>query len=616
MAETPTQGEPTDQQAEVIFGTGGEGAPPTPPRRRFPWWIVLVVLVLAIVVVAVVHYIQASKPVDLVEAVGPDVDLWMEFDVGATEAREAKLKSLVEAIGKSGLEKQAARLLEKSSDQAGFRVKWEEEVKPWVGHKFGFAVSGIFESAMGGSMGAKPPSLLGVMAVRNPRQAEAFLRRLTEHLRAKEQWKVSTQSQHGVVIHVCRPPSSFSEGEDLCYAMTRSVLLLSNRPSEVANAIARLKGRKEGLATAAWYQQTIAKAPADAVGRGVLSTEHMADMYGAVGAGLPEGNRRQLEQMMAGAATTAALWLDVTGEGVTFGSFAFPSKGESHEARQALIAASKENAWNTAFTSAPKDAMAAMGMLGVADYYRIFAKQIAAGPFSFGIHMFEAQTGLKLEEDVFGWMRGLSVTLVAVNHVPWGPALVGEIRGESGTTVKEKMRKLAGVICRFSGASATPFEPEAGPLRNLGAIAVGQPSGPAFFYYLVVGDSALIATEPASLAKGLEARQDASARITAGKTWDAAKVARKDAAWFALFADAEQIAKAVERALSPSEMNEGGEDAVGMLKSILWVAMSGGAGEDGYHSNVSAGLNYPDFCQNLTALLKRAEEKVPESRRR
>ena len=610
MAETPTQGEPTDQQAEVIFGTGGEGAPPTPPRRRFPWWIVLVVLVLAMVVVAVVHYMQASKPVDLVEAVGPDVDLWMEFDVGATEAREAKLKSLVEAIEKSGLEKQAARLLEKSSDQAGFRVKWEEEVKPWVGHKFGFAVSGVFESAMGGSMGAKPPSLLGVMAVRNPRRAEAFFGRLTEHLRAKEQWKVSTQSQHGVVIHVCRPPSSFSEGEDLCYAMTRSVLLLSNRPSEVAEAIVRLKGRKEGLATAAWYQQAIAKAPEDAVGRGVFSTEHMSDFYQAMGAGLPEENRRQLEQMMAGATTTGALWFDVAGGGLTCSSFAFPSKGESHEARQALIAASKENAWNTAFTSAPKDSMATLGMLGVADYYRIFAKQIAAGPFSFGIHMFEAQTGLKLEEDVFGWMRGLTVTLVSVGKGPMPVQMVGELTAESPEMAKAKAEKLVGAASRLGGLVTRPAQ--AGGSAATELLFAGNP----VLCYAVVGNAVVIASDTSSLAAGLRAKKDATARIAAGEAWKKAAATQTQPAWCAVFADTQRIAKVVNSAIPASEMDEGGEEAVGLLRSILWVAMSGGAGEDGYHSSVSAGLDYPDFCQNLTALLKRAEEKLPEGRNR
>jgi hypothetical protein len=637
MAETPSQGGTGGDQPEVIWAAGEEKtlAPAAaPPRKRFRWWIPAVLIIAAGAAIGAVYYARLAKPVEMVKAVAPDVDLWVEFDLQRTPSRLQKIQPFLEAMKKADLETRAISVLERNTGVAGFKVNWKQDVEPWVGAKFGFSISGIFDAAMGGPANSKPPTLLGVMAIRNGKQADAFLSRLGEHLRKQDNWKVSTQSQHGQVIHVYRPSYSFSEGEDFCYAVSGSLLIVSNRPSELANAIARLKGDRESLATAEWYQKTIAKAPADALARGVFSTEKMKNLYRSMGAALPSKDRQDLQRAMEGAATTAAMWSDITPQGITTGSFTFPSKVESGEARKALAAATKEDAWVSSFTTAPKDSLASLGILGVADYYRIFAPTLAAGPYSYAIKMFEAQTGLNLEKDVFGWMHGLTVTLISVGQGPVGVELVAEIRGQSPETAREKVQKLIATVCRLGGLVTKPVNIGAAPATVLtfserpelalrrGVSTKEIPvtalmlSGRPILYYAFADKSVLVASDAKSLESGLRARKDPAARITAGPTWEKAAGARKEPAWFAVFADMPQIAQAVKHAIPAAGMSEGGEQAVAILNSIPWIAMSATALEDGYGSSASIGMDYNAFCQNLAALLEKTEKEMPKGRGR
>ena len=615
MAETPNRGGTGGDQPEVIWAAGEEEtlAPAAaPPRKRFPWCIPVILVIAAGVVIVGLYYTRQTRPVAIVKAVAPDVDLWVEFNLHRTPERMEKLHPFLDAMRESELDTRATSLLESRTGMGGFKVNWKEDVAPWAGAEFGFSVSGIFDAALGAQASRlpKPPTLLGVMAVSDRRKADRFLSRLGEHLRKKDQWKASTQSQHGQVIHVYRPSYSFSEGEDFAYALSGSLLLISNRPSEVANAIARLKGNRENLATAPWYQKTIVKAPTDVLVRGVFSTEKIKNLYRAAGAGLPRKDQQDLERVMEGATTTGAVWSDITPQGITTGSFAFPSKVESGEARKALAAATKENAWASSFTAAPRDSLGALGILGVADYYRVFAPGLAAGPYSYAIKMFEAQTGLSLEKDVLGWMHGLTVTLISAGKGPVGVELVAEIRGQSPETAREKVQKLVGAVCRLGGLVTKPVKVGAAPATAL------MFSGRPVLYYAMADGSVLVASDSKSLDSGLRARKDPAARITAGATWQKAAAALKEPAWCAVFADTPHIAQAVEQAIPAAEMDEAGEQAVGLLSSIPWVAMSATALEDGYGSSVSIGIDYQGFCQNLAALLEKAEKEMPKPRRR
>ncbi len=614
MAETPTHGGIGGDQPEVIWAAGEEGTlpPAAPPRKRFPWCIPVILVIAAGIAIGAVYYARLAKPVAIVKAVAPDVDLWVEFNLQGTPERTQKLQPFLDAMRNSELDTRATSLLEGRTGMGGFKVNWKEDVAPWAGAEFGFSASGIFDTALGAqaSRPPKPPTLLGVMAVRDRGKADSFLSRLGEHLRMKDQWKASTQSQHGQVIHIYRPSYSFSEGEDFAYALSGSLLLISNRPSEVANAIARLKGDRQSLATAPWYQKTIAKAPTDVLVRGVFSTEKMKNLYRTAGAGLPKKDQQDLERVMEGAITTAAMWSDITPQGITTGSFTFPSKVESGEARTALAAATKENAWGTSFTTSPKDSLGALGILGVADYYRIFAPTLAAGPYSYAIKMFEAQTGLSLEKDVLGWMHGLTVTLISVGKGPAGVELVAEIRGQSPEIAREKVQKLVAAVCKLGGLVTKPAKVGAAPATAL------MFSGRPVLYYAMADESVLVASDTKSLDRGFRARKDPTKRIIASAAWKKAADARRAPAWVALFADTPRIADAVEQAIPAADITDAEKQAVGLLNSILWVAMSGAALEDGHGSSASIGIDYKGFCQNLAALLETAEKEMPKQPRR
>jgi len=188
--------------------------------------------------------------------------------------------------------------------------------------------------------------------------------------------------------------------------------------------------------------------------------------------------------------------------------------------------------------------------------------------------------------------------------------LVAEIRGQSPETAREKVQKLIGTVCRLGGLVTKPVSIGAVPGTAL------MLSGRPILYYAFADKSVLVASDAKSLESGLRARKDPAARITAGPTWEKAAGARKEPAWFAVFADMPQVAQAVEHAIPAADMAEGGEQAVALLNSIPWIAMSATALEDGYGSSASVGINYDAFCQNLAALLEKAEKEMPKGRGR
>ncbi len=603
MTETPSNGDSTGGPPQVIFGVDG-GSAPMPERKakkRFPIWIPVVLALVAAAAVVGFRYLRLAAPVAVSKAAAPDVDAWMECDLRAVALKDEKLKPLLDAIEESGLDEQVASLLEARAAEAGIEISWEKDIKPWVGPDLGVAVSGLFDSAAAGPGAAKPPTLLGVMSLRNAKKARRFLNNLADYLQSKRGWKVTKQSQLGEEIHVCRPPGSTGAGDDFCYAVTGSMLLVSNRAKGVADSIVRLKEKGKNLSDAEWYQTTIAKAPKDALVRGVFSTENMKGLYQKMGEGLPEEQRKQLEATVEESVTTTAVWLDVTPEGVNSGSFAFPAKQEPEGMREALTAASEQNVWKTGFQGAPKDSIASMSMLGLGEYSRLMAKQIEISPMSFMIQMIQMQTGLDLVKDVFGWIDNLTVTLVNVETHPAGVRMVGEAKAASPEVARAKAEKLAAAARRLGGLTTRPA-----PGEGVQATELVYSNRPVLCY-TVSGDTLLVASERDSLAEALRATQDESARITSGNAWKKAESARKDPAMWAFFVDPGHIARTVESTV-PTISLPGKQSVVSLLRSIDWIAMSSAAREDGYSGRFSAAIDYPAFCRSLTELLKTAEK--------
>lgn len=592
MGDIPGEGRPEGEQPELIYRA--EEVPAAAPRRaRWACWLAMAAVLGAAAVVMVALRWRSAASVDLAKLAPPAADLWVEFD--AESGERERLRPLQQAVADSDLERRLAEAMERHWARAGFAVDWEREVRPWLGANLGVAVSGFFQ-------GAEGPAVLGLMRVKSARKAEAFFSRVARHLEKKAGWQLIRQLQNGVVINnICRPGLARGEEVGLCYALAGRVLIVANRPSEVAGAIRRLKGGDKGLDAEQWYRRAVAKVPADALGRGVFSTEHVKDAYRELSRTLSERDRRQLEDMLEGMTTTGALWLDITGEGAAMGSFAFAAKGEPAEIRRALVAATRANVWETGFAAAPKGALAVLGMSAVPEWWDMVTRQLEVTPYAFLLQMMQHEAGVNLRDDVFGWIQGLTLAVVPVGKGPEPVGVVAELRAASSEGARARGEELAKLVCRLGTLERRPLRLGGGEGAEL--LSRGRPVA----CLQVEGQSVFIGSDRGSVSAAMKARKERGARMAAGEAWKRAAEARSRPAWFAVLADPGEVARTVERTMAGVRAPGEGRHALGVMRSIRWIAASGGADEDGYHTWLAAEVDYPSLCGHLAGLMAESE---------
>jgi hypothetical protein len=377
-------------------------------------------------------------------------------------------------------------------------LDYDKDILPWLGTEAGVAVFNIPETGS-----SENPDVLIAVATRDVKASDAAL----EKLRAKQaetSGKPFEQGTHEGVTYWFQKSDS---GSDMYISTFNGFVVLATSEETLFGAIDRVKKGGESLATSQAYQATLAELPKNGAFFTFVDWTALADivMKNNQAAQLTPEQLAQLKAFQ-----TVGLAFTLQPDGVQVDSAVRFDPKQLPAAMQASL--NRPGSPNSVLTKIPNSALGFYSGSDLRAIWQQLREGLAANPdFEQQLADMEQQTGINLDQDVFGWMTGefaVAVTKVA-SPDPSTPPLGGYalIGGDDAKTVEDKTANLLEAYSKSQGGMPLPFQKQtiAGHEMNI----IPDPStdkmlaGYGFWdSYLVVG------YQEDALAAGFDAASD------------------------------------------------------------------------------------------------------------
>jgi len=598
-------GQPLPPAAEPKATTGA----PRPRRRRRRLMLVLAVVLLLVAAALLVATRFCGRKVELTRAAAADTQIWIEVDARPTASRLGKMRPLVKAMRHSHLDDKLKDLLKTSLDREDIKADWEKDLKPWFGHQFAVAVSGL-SAPTGSADDSFRGTVLALVSVRDMRKAEEYFADVARQGTTQGFWTpVKDEARGKLRLHSLRILDHGQTGQDtVYYAVADGLLYVSNVADEIPRASSRMQQGKGSLSEAAWFKRISPKAPAEPLALCYVGPQ-LAQLTRAMTEAAAKGSHVSKPAAAdAFASTEGGCWLDVDATGISFSSYGFrPDKAAlTAEQREALAQLRKENVWATGFTFVPANAWLA----GSAQWGRLLPLWVEKGPYaSYWETARQAvltSQHFDLNADLLDWIAGVSIAVLGPERAA-APDFVLEARANRGEDLGLRTRKLREALGRL-----VPL-PEAAAIQVEGEsctqLSAPSPTMPGFCYGAVDG-ALLVTTSRDALQRALRAHKRPAGRLTSSKNWQKAQslVSPGPSSAWAFFLSPRALAAQLRQIL-PRPAPPAAEQALVVLKGIPWMAASSGADAAGYPGRGCVALDYPTLCTGLAGLLDAVDQE-------
>jgi len=326
---------------------------------------------------------------------------------------------------------------------------YDQDILPWLGTEAGIAVFNIPESGS-----SKNPDVLIAVATRDVKASEAALEKFRAGL-AESSGKPFEQGTHEGVTYWFQKSDS---GSDTYVSIFNGFVVLATSEETLFGAIDRVKKGGESLATSKTYQATLAELPKNGAFFTFIDWTTLADivMKSNTSAQLtPE----QLAQLKAFQSVGLAFTLQPDGVQIDT-AVRFDPKLLPASAQAAL---NRPGSPNTVLAKIPDSALGFYSGSDLRSIWQQVREGLAANPdFEQQIADMEKQTGINLDQDVFGWMTGEFAVVVTKAESPdpstppvGGYALIG---GDDAKTVEDKTANLLEAYSKSQGGAPMPFQ--------------------------------------------------------------------------------------------------------------------------------------------------------------
>jgi Protein of unknown function (DUF3352) len=330
-------------------------------------------------------------------------------------------------------------------------LDYDKDILPWLGTEAGIAMFNIPETGS-----SQNPDVLFAVATRDAKASEAAL----EKLRAKQaetSGKPFEQGTHEGVTYWFQKSDS-SSGSDTYLSVFNGFVVLATSEETLFGAIDRAKKGGESLATNQAYQATLAELPKNGVFFTFIDWTALADIMVKSNTST-QLTPEQLAQLKA--FQTVGLAFTLQPDGVQIDSAVrFDPKQLPASAQAAL---NRPGSPNGVLTKIPNSALGFYSGSDLRAIWQQIREGLAANPdFEQQIADMEKQTGINLDQDVFGWMTDEFAVVVTKAEAsgPSAPPLGGYalIGGSDAKTVEDKTNGLLEAYSKSQGGMPLPFQ--------------------------------------------------------------------------------------------------------------------------------------------------------------
>jgi hypothetical protein len=326
-------------------------------------------------------------------------------------------------------------------------LDYDKDILPWLGTEAGVAVFNIPETGSGNNN----PDVLVAVATRDAKASEAAL----EKLRAKQAESTGKPFEQGTHEGVTYWFQKSDSGSDTYVSIFNGFVVLGTSEETLFGAIDRVKKGGESLATSQAYQATLAELPKNGAFFTFIDWTTLADIV-LKNAPSAQLTPEQLAQLKA--YQTIGLAFTLQPDGVQIDSaIRFDPKQLPASAQAAL---NRPASPNSILAKIPDSALGFYSGSDLRSIWQQAREGLAANPdFEQQIADMEKQTGINLDQDVFGWMTGEFAAVVtkaeSSNPPVGGYALIG---ADDAKTVEDKTNNLLEAYSKSQGGAPLPFQ--------------------------------------------------------------------------------------------------------------------------------------------------------------
>jgi len=352
---------------------------------------------------------------------------------------------------KKALDEAKANVTEETS------IVFEEDVQPWLGTEAALGVFNITQETM--SSGS-PPDMLIVVSTRDVKASEAALEKFRAGLAESSGRPFEEGTYQGVTYWFQKAES----GSDTYVAIFNSFVVFTASEETLFGAIDRAKSDGESLADNENFQAAMGELPKNGAFFTFVDWATIADLV-AQNATM-ELSPEQLSQLKAIQSMGMAVTLQPDGVQMDTAIRFDPTK--LPESAQAML--NRPASPNTVLTKIPSGALGFYNSSDLRSIWQQIRESLAANPdFEKQLADMQEQTGINLNEDVFGWMTGeFALVLAKVEpaqptdeslpafNLPLGGYLL--IGASDARTAQDKVAALIEAINKDQEPPALMFE--------------------------------------------------------------------------------------------------------------------------------------------------------------
>jgi hypothetical protein len=325
-------------------------------------------------------------------------------------------------------------------------LDYDKDILPWLGTEAGVAVFNIPETGSG-----ENPDVLIAVGTRDVKASEAAL----EKLRAKQAESNGKPFEQGTHEGVTYWFQKSDNGSDTYISVFNGFVVLATSEETLFGAIDRVKKGGESLATSQAYQATLAELPKNGVFFTFIDWTTLADIVMKSNTST-QLTPEQLAQLKA--FQTVGLAFTLQPDGVQIDSAVRFDPKQLPASAQASL--NRPGSPNSILAKIPNSALGFYSGSDLRSVWQQVREGLAANPdFEQQIADMEKETGINLDQDVFGWMTGEFAVVVdkaeSADPPVGGYALIG---GDDAKTVEDKTANLLEAYSQSQGGMPMPFQ--------------------------------------------------------------------------------------------------------------------------------------------------------------
>ncbi|NSW82456.1 MAG: DUF3352 domain-containing protein [Syntrophothermus sp.] len=382
-------------------GCGSPLTPPSVPPRRKKLWIIAGVAVCLVLLGILAWRLWYGGPVRAAKLVPEDTDI---FVVVKPDPQQVKNFNHIKDIYLSIPEvREAVEEWEKDFRQEA-DLDFEADVKPWLGREAALAVPDLTVD--------EDPAVLLALETKDEAKTSACMRKMLARME-EDGYEFTTRVYQGTGVTVEENASN-----PFAYAITGDFLLVSNDEDLLCETIDRAKNNnKQNLANNEHYQEVMKRLPRGRALACYLDYQNLVQMARDEGSMGPV--EWWLDRMEAYESIGYALSFVREGIRMDYVSTLNPEKSSS------LPTAGADKLEETLVLT-PEDSVAYIGTTVIPSYLRNLLADVHTEPglsdVSEGLNEMESETGIDIEQDILGWMKGE----MALAIIPDNTGLFGE----------------------------------------------------------------------------------------------------------------------------------------------------------------------------------------------